>query len=258
MRPSHNLEIVDEDELVHDYDEEVQFNDAFAPNSDEEEIEVEINEDEVQLGGELQVVADDDTDYVGSEDELDSFSDTEYEHNDNIVDCDWTTVLPSEKLFDKVNNSIVDDDSDVLLTPPVSEDDEEHEKFPTYKSGEVFKFQPGMIFNNKDMVRCALKEYAMKMNKKVALKKNDGKRMGVKLSRDKEYRAKRRAMELIQGAGMDQFTHLRRYAQELLKSNLNSNVVLQCADSNEGPVFERIYVCLKACKMDLQNIAGHS
>ncbi|XP_058776681.1 uncharacterized protein LOC131651009 [Vicia villosa] len=323
MRLSHNLEIVDEDELVHDYDEEVQFNDAFAPNSDDEEMEVEINKDEVQLGGELQVVADDDTDYVGSEDELDNFSDTEYEHNNDIVDFDWTTVLPSENLFDKVNNSDVDDDSDVLLTPPASEDDEEHEKFPAYKSGEVFKFQLGMMFNNKDMVRDALKEYAMKMNKNVSLKKNDGKRMvvkcmdgckfymritkrignqfwqfvslidehtcyrtahnrqakttwlakkfahilrhnpdmkpvgliaeavdrwGVKLSHDKAYRAKRRAMELIQGAGMDQFTHLRRYAQELLKSNPNSNVVLQCADSSEGPVFERIYVCLEACK----------
>ncbi|CAL5188818.1 unnamed protein product [Lathyrus oleraceus] len=47
---------------------------------------------------------------------------------------------------------------------------------------------------------------------------------------------------------MNQFTHLRRYAQELLKSNPNSNVVLQCADSNEGLVFERIYVCLEVCK----------
>ncbi|XP_058733914.1 uncharacterized protein LOC131605589 [Vicia villosa] len=315
--------MVDEAELVNDYEEEVQFIDEFAPNSDDEEIEVEINEDEVQLRGELQVVVDDVTGYVGSEDEFDSFSDTEYEHSDDIVDFDWTTVLPSEILFDKVNNSDADDDSDVLLTPPASEDDEEHQKFPAYKSGEVFKFQLGMMFNNKDMVRDALKEYAMKMNKNVALKKNDGKRMvvkcmdgckfymritkrvgnqfwqvvslidehtcyrtahnrqakttwlakkfahilrhspdmkpvgliaeavdrwGVKLSHDKAYRAKRRAMELIQGAGMDQFTHLRRYAQELLKSNPNSNVVVQCADSNEGPVFERIYVCLDACK----------
>ncbi|KAI5401298.1 hypothetical protein KIW84_065951 [Lathyrus oleraceus] len=71
-------------------------------------------------------------------------------------------------------------------------------------------------------------------------------RWGVKLSHDQTYKAKRRAMDLIQGVGMDQFTHLRRYAQELLKSNPNSNVVVQCAESNEGHVFERIYVCLDA------------
>lgn len=33
-----------------------------------------------------------------------------------------------------------------------------------------------------------------------------------------------------------------------VKSNLNSNVVVQYSDSNEGQVFERIYACLEACK----------
>lgn len=47
---------------------------------------------------------------------------------------------------------------------------------------------------------------------------------------------------------MVQFTHLRHYAQELLNLNPNSNVVVQCADSNEGSIFKRIYVCLGACK----------
>lgn len=50
-------------------------------------------------------------------------------------------------------------------------------------------------------------------------------------------------MYIIQGAGKDQFTHLRIYANELLKSNLNSNIMLQCSDSSGGPVFERIYIC---------------
>ncbi|XP_058782950.1 uncharacterized protein LOC131657557 [Vicia villosa] len=73
-------------------------------------------------------------------------------------------------------------------------------------------------------------------------------RWGVKLSTDQAYRAKRKAMELLQGAGRDQFTHLRSYAQELLNSNPNSNVILKCSDSSNGPVFERVYVCLNACK----------
>lgn len=79
-----------------------------------------------------------------------------------------------------MNSSYVDDDSNVLHTPPTSDDDEEHERFPAYKSGKVFKFQLGIIFNNKEMVRDALKEYAMEIKKNVALKKNDGKRTVVK------------------------------------------------------------------------------
>ncbi|CAK8538622.1 unnamed protein product [Lathyrus sativus] len=55
-------------------------------------------------------------------------------------------------------------------------------------------------------------------------------------------------MELIQGAGREQFTHLRSYGEELLKSNPNSTIEIKCVDSDGGPVFERIYVCLEACK----------
>jgi len=53
---------------------------------------------------------------------------------------------------------------------------------------------------------------------------------------------------LIKGAGREQFAHLRSYADELLKSNPNNTVVIQCVDSNVGPVFERIYICLEAWK----------
>lgn len=129
--------------------------------------------DEVQVWSESV-----DSDYVGNEDDLGSISDIEYEHSDEIDNIDWTTV--PDKLVGKVNNSDMDDDSGVLRTPPASDDDEEHERFPTYKSGEVFKFQLGMMFSNKEMVRDALKEYAMEMKKNVYLKKNDGKRMVLK------------------------------------------------------------------------------
>ena len=70
----------------------------------------------------------------------------------------------------------------------------------------------------------------------------------VKITPDQAYRAKRRAQELIKGDGREQFAHLRSYADELLKSNPNNTVVIQCADSNVGPVFGRIYICLEACK----------
>ncbi|CAK8568447.1 unnamed protein product [Lathyrus sativus] len=55
-------------------------------------------------------------------------------------------------------------------------------------------------------------------------------------------------MKLFQDTGREQFTHLRSYGEDLLKSNPNSNVKIKCADSDGGHVFERIYVCLKACK----------
>lgn len=71
---------------------------------------------------------------------------------------------------------------------------------------------------------------------------------GVKVSYNQAYRAKRKAMEFVQGIGIYQFTHLRSYAQELLKSNPNTNIVMRCADFNGNHVFETIYVCLESYK----------
>lgn len=52
----------------------------------------------------------------------------------------------------------------------------------------------------------------------------------VKLSREQAYTANKRAVELIQGAGGDQFSDLKSYIKELLKSNPNSAVKIQCAE----------------------------
>ncbi|KAI5439440.1 hypothetical protein KIW84_025005 [Lathyrus oleraceus] len=71
----------------------------------------------------------------------------------------------------------------------------------------------------------------------------------LRFSKDVACMAKRKLMELVQGDGIEQFTHLRSYGQELLKSNPNSTVAIQCADVNGNHVFERIYVCLEACKV---------
>ncbi|XP_058766723.1 uncharacterized protein LOC131640331 [Vicia villosa] len=257
-----------------------------------------------------------DPDFVGAESDHES---SEYECDEEAIDFDLTTI------YHTPNKPYAQEevcDSDQLHTPPESGDDAEHEKYPTYRSGEGVNFQLGMVFNSKSIVREAVREYGMEKNKNIFIKKNDAKRMvilcmegckfymriskrvgnqfwqvvslvdehtcyrtpnnrqaktewlakkfshilrhnpdmkpaglvaesierwGVKLSHDQAYRAKRRAMDLIQGASMDQFSHLRSYAQELLNSNPGSNVVLQCSDSSEGPVFERIYVCLEAC-----------
>ena len=67
-------------------------------------------------------------------------------------------------------------------------------------------------------------------------------RWGVKISSDQVYRAKRRALDIIQGVGLDQFKHLRSYAEELLKSNPKSTIVIKCAENNGNPAFEKIYI----------------
>ena len=73
-------------------------------------------------------------------------------------------------------------------------------------------------------------------------------RWGVMLSSYQLYRAKKKALELIHGAIDEQYAHLRNYAEELLRSNPGSSVKIKCADSDAGPVFQRIYVCFYACK----------
>jgi hypothetical protein len=198
--------------------------------------------------------------------------------------------------------------------------------FPTFRmpnDGEIIKFEEGMKFTLKSIVKGAVKQYVMERKKSLVFKKNDKERMvvrcekdcpfyirfskrsavdywqivnineehkcgrtprnrqattewlakkfiptlihtldlkpkgliaeckarwGVTLSPDQAYRAKRKAIEMIQGASSEQYTHLRSYADELKKTNPNSTVIIKCAMGIEGLVFERIYVCLEACK----------
>ncbi|CAJ2628837.1 unnamed protein product [Trifolium pratense] len=219
------------------------------------------------------------------------------------------------------------EDSDVLHTPPESEDEELGHNYPTFKmsDGSIgVQFHKGLTFNNKQQAKEAIKEYAMETMKNIYIKKNEkeflvakcdhsgcpfhlriSKRVGnefwqivsfidehachrtprnrqaktnylakkfvstlrhtpemkvkglialaiekwgVKLSHDQAYRAKLKAIEIIQGAGRDQFIYLRSYADELRESNRNSTVIIQCDMANVGPIFQRIYVCLEACK----------
>jgi hypothetical protein len=71
---------------------------------------------------------------------------------------------------------------------------------------------------------------------------------GVILSKFKIYRAKNKALEMIQGAVEEPYAHLRNYAEELLRSNPGSSVKIKCKPGANWPVFERMYVCFYACK----------
>src|ERR1044072_18441 len=71
---------------------------------------------------------------------------------------------------------------------------------------------------------------------------------GITISRFKAHRAKVRSPEMINGATMQQFFHLRNYAEELLRSNPGSTVKIKTLLGQHGPVFERIYVCFAVVK----------
>ena len=62
-------------------------------------------------------------------------------------------------------------------------------------------------------------------------------RWGILITRHKAYRAKVKSLEMIQGACTDQYSHLRNYAQELLRSNPGSTVIIKAVEGPKGLVF---------------------
>lgn len=73
----------------------------------------------------------------------------------------------------------------------------------------------------------------------------------MKLPFAQAYRAKTRSFELIQGALTEKYYHLRNYVEEIRRSNPGSTIIIKCDMSDIGLVFERIYVCIRACKATL-------
>ena len=71
---------------------------------------------------------------------------------------------------------------------------------------------------------------------------------GILINRDKAYRVRVAATEMLQGASMDQYAHVRKYATELLRSNPGSTISIKTIDQGDHAVFERLYVCFSATK----------
>lgn len=276
--------------------------------------------------------------------------DSEFEELDGD-DWDWTHEIPSHtfiqenndlnegsmnqeptKAFDFEEPPIVD--SYDLDTPPGSIEESEVHKYPKFRMPDhcdEVKFELGMTFSTKNVIKDAVKSFALEGKKNLHFKKNDRTRIvvrcedecpfhmrfskrasnqywklvsltdehtchrtarnrqaktewlgkkfipllrhtlemrpkglvvealekwGVKLSSAQAYRAKTRALELIQGAETDQYAYLRNYVEELRRSNPNTIVIIKCGMSDIGPVFERIYVCLEACKATFAHTCG--
>ncbi|XP_057418034.1 uncharacterized protein LOC130712214 [Lotus japonicus] len=73
-------------------------------------------------------------------------------------------------------------------------------------------------------------------------------RWGIVIGRFKAYRAKVKSLEMLHGASMEQYSHLRNYVAELLRSNPGSTVIIKSTVGVHGPVFERIYIFFEATK----------
>lgn len=74
-------------------------------------------------------------------------------------------------------------------------------------------------------------------------------RWGVVLNIYQAGRVRKEALKLIHGAEQEQYTHLRSYADELLRSNPNSTMIIKTEMGEDGPVFQRMYVCFATCKL---------
>ncbi|XP_022843153.1 uncharacterized protein LOC111366681 [Olea europaea var. sylvestris] len=70
----------------------------------------------------------------------------------------------------------------------------------------------------------------------------------VNITRNVAWKARRYAKQLINGTIEEQFTGLRSYAAEVLRTNPGSTVMIALT----GQVFQRIYVCFSACKSRFQ------
>ncbi|KAF7154271.1 hypothetical protein RHSIM_Rhsim01G0131900 [Rhododendron simsii] len=73
---------------------------------------------------------------------------------------------------------------------------------------------------------------------------------GIEASRIQLYRAKRKALEVIEGNHSDSYPLLTTYASEVRKSNPGSLVKIQCDRLTEthNPVFKRYFICFEAMR----------
>ncbi|KAG8374214.1 hypothetical protein BUALT_Bualt11G0107800 [Buddleja alternifolia] len=68
------------------------------------------------------------------------------------------------------------------------------------------------------------------------------------VSRSQAYRAKRKALKIMQGNIEDQFSRIRDYCNELKRTDDKATVILKLTEDEEGIRFHRLYICFSACK----------
>jgi hypothetical protein len=78
----------------------------------------------------------------------------------------------------------------------------------------------------------------------------------VNISRSQAYRARKKALELIEGSFVEQYGRIWDYCAEVRRTNPNTTMIMKTrppTNEDEQPVFERIYVCLGALKEGMKN-----
>ncbi|GMY12202.1 hypothetical protein FCV25MIE_07441 [Fagus crenata] len=85
------------------------------------------------------------------------------------------------------------------------------------------------------------------------------------ISQSKAYRAKAKAMDILEGSYIEQYNMLWDYCEELRRSNPRNTVLMKVQSFNEGemevedvsqirdPIFQRLYICFEACKTGFKN-----
>ncbi|KAK4385541.1 hypothetical protein Sango_2678100 [Sesamum angolense] len=139
-------------------------------------------------------------------------------------------------------------------------DEELKESYPKYNlktDNKNHNLKLGLVFSSKDEAKFATESHCLRRGMQ------DNRKLGVNefrselcttlkanVSKQQAYKAKIKAMQMIQGNMKEQFSRIRDYCLEMLRSNPGSNVTLKLIRAeNEGgkPTFQRLYICLVAC-----------
>ncbi|XP_073157866.1 uncharacterized protein [Henckelia pumila] len=70
----------------------------------------------------------------------------------------------------------------------------------------------------------------------------------ISITRKQAYLAKRKAIDIVQGAVNEQFSKIRNYCAELKRVDPSATVILKLTEDNDCTRFQRMYVCFSACK----------
>ncbi|CAN6700593.1 unnamed protein product [Malus baccata var. baccata] len=80
--------------------------------------------------------------------------------------------------------------------------------------------------------------------KKTKLQSKIYRDLGNEVSTNQCYKAKRKAITLIEGTYAQQYEKLWEYCEGVRKTNIGSTMMMKV----DPPYFQRLYVCLDACK----------
>jgi len=84
--------------------------------------------------------------------------------------------------------------------------------------------------------------------KAVHIRENGLRKWSISISRTMSFRARSLTTKKIDGSFTAQYKRIYDYAHEMRRSNPGSTIKLKVEDHNGAKIFQRFYVCLKACK----------